>query len=220
MSTPQDIVVFGAGGYARVAADAAEASGGWRVLAFVDRDPAPGASLLGRPVWPESSVLAGGQFSGACLVAIGDNFQRQRLSERIGTERPDLTYATAIHPRATVSRHAQIGAGSVLLAGVVVNALASLGKHVTIYSNAVVEHDCILEDFVTLAPGAALGGAVRIGARTFVGLGTTICHGRTIGADCVTGAHATILRDLPACVTAVGTPARIVRNREPGDSYL
>ncbi len=220
MPVVRDIVVFGAGGYARVAADAAEASGLWRVAAFIETAPEVGATMLGRPVWPQAEVFAGGRGPGAGLVAVGDNFLRQRVVAAVLQAQPAFEFVTTIHPRATVSRHATVGVGSVLLAGAIVNPAARVGAHVALYTNAIVEHDNEIADYVTLAPAATLGGSVRIGERTFVGLGAVISHGCFVGADSVIGANATVLHGLPACVTAVGTPARISRARVPGEPYL
>lgn len=220
MPAVRDIVIFGAGGHAKVVADTAEASGTWRVVAFLGVKPTNSAMILGRPVWPEADVLEGGRGPNACLVAIGDNFLRHEVVGRIRTARPDLTFAIAIHPFATLSRYATVGEGSALLGGAVVNPDASVGRHVSLYTNAVVEHDNVIEDYVTLAPGATLGGSVRIGQRSFVGLGAVVSHGCRVGSDVIIGAQASVLCDLPDLVVAVGNPARVLRHRQRGERYL
>lgn len=218
MTGVPSILVFGAGGYARCVVDAIEAMGA-RVEGVVDRDPAPGQTLLGHPVLREADVIAKRIGAAAC-IAVGDNSVREKIVQRLARERPDLAFPVVRHPRATVAASAAIGEGAVLLAGVVVNPMARIGAHASLYSNAVVEHDCVLAPFVTLAPAAALGGDVTLGARVFVGLGAVVSHGAEIGADCVIGAGAAVVASQPANSVLVGVPARVVRTRRADEPYL
>jgi maltose O-acetyltransferase len=52
---------------------------------------------------------------------------------------------------------------------------------------------------------------IVIGDNVWLGGGVIVCPGVTIGADAVVGAGAVVVRDLPAGVVAVGSPARVVR---------
>jgi maltose O-acetyltransferase len=52
---------------------------------------------------------------------------------------------------------------------------------------------------------------IVIGDNVWLGGGVIVCPGVTIGADTVVGAGSVVLRDLPAGVLAVGSPARVVR---------
>jgi sugar O-acyltransferase (sialic acid O-acetyltransferase NeuD family) len=220
MVTPRPIVIFGAGGYAKCVGDAAQVSGAFDVVAFIDRAPAPGATLLGRPVIAETAYFSGAQFPRAGVAAIGDNFVRMRVAATILEGAPDFQFASVVHPRASIAGSARLGGGSVVLAGAVVNADAVIGLHATLWSNAVVEHDNVLGNGVTLAPAAALGGSVRIGDRTFLGMGSVVTQGVVVGADCVVGAGALVTRDVDDLKLAVGAPARAIRTRSPGDPYL
>lgn len=56
---------------------------------------------------------------------------------------------------------------------------------------------------------------VRIGSNVWIGSGTQIMPGVTIGDNTVVGAGSVVTRDLPADVVAVGAPCRVVR--EIGD---
>ncbi|MCI3181570.1 transferase [Caulobacter sp. CCUG 60055] len=212
------ILVVGAGGYGRCVADAAILAG-YEVLAFVDREPAPGLELFGKPVVDERAVLDGRFSDAAVVVAVGDNCLRERIVTRFSEARNCL-FPSIIHPRAVVSSSAAIGPGTVVLGGSVVSASASIGQHCSLYPNSVTEHEADLGDFVTLAPAAALGGKVSLGARTFVGLGAVVRHNISLGEDCVVGAGATVLSDVPARQIVVGTPAKLLRDRKVGEPYL
>ncbi len=216
---PGDIVIFGCGGYARGVAEAAEAQGAWRVQAFIGQDVPDGASVMGRRVidetlWQASDVPRVG------VVAIGDNWQRQQVVERTKKAVPGFEFCRVIHPRAIVSPSAELGVGVVILAGSVVGAAARLGEHVSIYTNAVVEHDSVLSDFSSLAPAAALGGTVMLGIRSFVGLGASVAHGIRIGDDVIVGAGSVLVQECPPRSVVAGNPARVIATRKPGEIYL
>jgi acetyltransferase-like isoleucine patch superfamily enzyme len=53
-----------------------------------------------------------------------------------------------------------------------------------------------------------------------IGLGANVVHGLVIGEHTVIGAGSTVVRDVPDCVVALGSPARVTRTRSPGDRYL
>lgn len=213
----RDIIIFGSGGYARCVAEAADGKD-WRVTAFVDRAPSA-KTVLGRPVLDEADVLAAKR-TAAGVVAIGDNWIRQQMAARITSAIPDFEFCRIVDPRAVVMPSAQIGAGCVVLAGSIINAAARLGEHVSIYTNAVVEHDDVLADFCSLAPGAVLGGTVTVGQRSFIGLNAGVIHHVKISDDVVVGAGSIVVADCAGGTVVGGNPARVIGTRKPGDPYL
>ena len=69
---------------------------------------------------------------------------------------------------------------------------------------------------VDINPGVHLAGDVTLGEGCYVGMGTNIMQRRSIGSWTVIGAGAAVVQDLPANVTAVGVPARVIKIREEG----
>ena len=65
-----------------------------------------------------------------------------------------------------------------------------------------------------------LAGTVAIGEYSFVGTGASVNHGVSIGADCVIGAGAVVISDIPSGSVAIGCPARVTRTRSRLDPYL
>jgi len=203
------ILIFGAGGHGKVVADMIRAMG-HEVAGFVDQDG------LGRQAEPgggaiialQDEILANGTVACA-TVAIGNNRVRLELVgrlEELGYDLPAL-----IHPNTTVSPSARIGAGSHVLAGVVVNAAAQVGRGVILNTSAVIEHDCILHDGVHISPAAVLAGEVEVGPGAWIGAGAVIINRVKVGAGAIVGAGAVVIRDVPANTTVVGNPARITR---------
>jgi sugar O-acyltransferase (sialic acid O-acetyltransferase NeuD family) len=112
------------------------------------------------------------------------------------------------HPAATVSTTATIGAGTILSAGVIVQSDTRIGRFCVLNTACTVDHDNIVGDSVSIAPGAHTAGRVTICDEAFIGLGAVIINGVTVGARASVGAGAVVVRDVPEGVTVVGNPAR------------
>lgn len=160
MSAPS-LLIIGAGGFGRSVAEAAEASGAFRVEGFIDdRGPELGA-VLGRPVVGRMADLEAlrGQFD-QLVVAIGDNTRRRELCLRlIGA---GFSLATVVHPRAWVSAHADVGMGAMVMAAAVIGTEARVGRGVIVNTGAVIDHHAEAGDFAHLEVGTCLGGGQRL----------------------------------------------------------
>ena len=111
----------------------------------------------------------------ANVLAIGDNATRKRL-----VDEGFYTVEAAIHPSAIVAPYVPIGVGTVVMAGVIVQTGARIGRHVILNTGCTIDHDCVLEDYVHIAPGAHLCGNVHVGEGTLVGVGVGIAPNTTI----------------------------------------
>lgn len=146
------------------------------------------------------------------IVATGDNRLRQirlQILEEYG-----IPIATIIHPSAIISPTAQVNCGSTILANAVIHTLARIGTGCIINTGAIVEHDCVVKDFVNMSPNCAMAGHCSVESRAFLGIGSTLSPAVTIGEDAVIGAGAVVLTDIPAHATAVGVPAKIIKQRD------
>ncbi len=219
MTVKTPIVIVGAGGYARAIHDAITGEDVYDVLGFVDNHAIAGQLFCGLPVQLESDFVASG-YNGGIVVGLGDNALREKVVLGLRKRLPNTSFPVITHPRAIVSRSARIGHGSVILGGAVVGANVEIGEFGSIWSNAVIEHDSIASDFVTLAPSATTGGSVTIGARTFLGLGCQILHNIRVGSDCVISAGAVVSSNVADLSVMIGVPALCNRRRIKGESYL
>jgi len=98
----------------------------------------------------------------------------------------------------------------VVFAQAAVQAQASIGKGAILNTSCSVDHDAQLSDAVHVCPGARLAGEVKVGARSWIGIGASVIQQVRIGSDVTVGAGAAVVRDLPNGVTAVGVPARVL----------
>ncbi len=192
-----NVIIQGGGGHAKVVADCLLAQGK-KVLGFVDSKNA--GSLLGISQYKISAEPA------LHIIAIGDNRIRKKISlELVGD------FINAIHPSVIISTFAQIGAGNMILHRAVIQASSSLGNHIIINTGAQIDHDCIINDYVHIAPRGVLCGNVSVGEGALVGAGAIITPGKKIGAWAIVGAGAIVISDVPDFAVVVGNPARIIK---------
>lgn len=218
MSDPagRELVIVGAGGFARETAAAVRAINRlrptWRLRGFLDDDPAlHGTERAGVPIVGGLDALADLP-DAAVVVCVGnprDYTGRQRLVRRL--DLPPQRYATVVHPSAEVGAGSVVGPGTVLLAGVVLTAEVRVGGHVAVMPQAVLTHDGRIEEYATVASGARLGGGAVLRRGAYVGAGALIREGVTVGAWSQVGMGAIVLRDVPPGQVWVGTPARPLR---------
>ena len=200
------LLIIGASGHAKVVLDALRASEPALMIGVTDDNRALEGTLLhGLPVltpvdWTREPTAA------PFHIAIGHNENRARCytAGRASQRMP----RSIIHPDATVSPLAEIGAGSFVAARAVVAPAARVGEGVILNHGSVVDHDCLVGDFSHIAPLAVLGGGVNVGRLVLIGAGAIVLPGQTIGDRAIIGAGAVVTRDVAAGVTVMGIPAR------------
>jgi sugar O-acyltransferase (sialic acid O-acetyltransferase NeuD family) len=197
----EKVILQGGGEHARVVLDTLLATGA-EVLALFD--PKYSGELFGIPQLGKYDP--GFTPEAKAVVAIGDNALRREVARQTCH-----AFTVVIHPTAVASRFCQIGEGSMLLHGVIVQARVQVGKHVIINTGACIDHDCSLADYVHIAPGCTLCGTVQVGEGTLVGAGSVILPGIKIGNWSVIGAGSVVTRNVPDGVVVAGNPARLFR---------
>ena len=218
MSEEQTIFVFGASGHAKVVLDIIERQGRASIAMVVDDDPAArGRKLLGYAVaGGRDELLARGARAGLVIVAIGANPPRSAVAAWLDSQ--GFAFASAIHPAAQIGREVRIAAGTVVMAGAVINPDTDVGMHCIVNTGASVDHDCTLGDAVHVAPGARLCGGVSVGAGAFIGAGAVIVPGRRVGAGAIIAAGAVVVKDVPERTVVAGNPAKPLNEHEPARS--
>ncbi|MGH8904626.1 MAG: acetyltransferase [Egibacteraceae bacterium] len=195
--------IAGAGGFGRETYDVVLAQGG-QLTAFLD-DGLAGTTVRGIPVLAPEQASG----SGAFTVGIANPAARRRLVSLLCDR--GLHARTLVHPRAVIGPETDLGDGVVVLAHAHISSSVRVGDHVQVNYNATVGHDAVLDEYVTVYPGANVSGAVHLEADVTVGSNACVLQGRTVGTGAFVGAGAVVTRDVPSGQVVVGCPARPLR---------
>jgi sugar O-acyltransferase (sialic acid O-acetyltransferase NeuD family) len=139
------------------------------------------------------------------FITIGDNNLRQNIYKNLISK---VNFCNAFHPSAAIGLLVTFDKLIMIGPKAVINTLSALGTGAIINSGAIVEHECVIDDFAHIGPGAILAGNVRVGKRTFIGAGAVVREGVKICDDVLVGAAAVVVKDITEPGTYVGIPAR------------
>ena len=202
------IAIIGASGHGKVVAEIAELCG-YEVTFFDDAYP----SIKFNEHWEVAGTINDllskkAQYKDA-VIAVGNNKVRTNLFNLLSNE--SFEFPVLCHPKAIVSKYANINSGTVILAGAVINAFTKIGFNSIVNTGAIVEHDCIIGNGVHLSPNVSLAGGAKVGDSTWLGIGSVTKQLVEIGANSLVGANSTVIRNIPSNVTAFGSPAVITK---------
>ena len=194
------ILLLGAGGHARSCIDVIEQEGRYAVGGLVGLPQELGSRVLGYPVLGADGDLPDllPKFR-HLLIGVGQIKSpdvRMKLFAQLEFGRCSLP--VIISPRAYVSPHAQVGAGTIVMHGAIVNAGASIGRNCIINSQALVEHDTVIGDHCHIATAAVINGHVSIGAGSFIGSNACVRQGIRVAERSVVGMGQLVLSDCMA----------------------
>lgn len=149
-------------------------------------------------------------------IAIANSRVRQKIANRLELDGIQLWSICA--DNVILMDEVKIAEGSALSPFVTITSNIKIGKcfHANLYSY--VEHDCVIGDFVTFAPGVKCNGNIHIHDHAYIGTGAMIKQGTpdqplVIGKGAIIGMGAVVTKSVPAGVTVVGNPARIVTKK-------
>lgn len=217
------VLIIGASGHGKVIIEAIELNKEYEIVGFVDSFKDKGEKVLGYEILGKEDIIPDLVQRGVVtkgVIAIGDNWTRGLMYNKVKDLVPDFEYITVIHPDAIVSPYSTIGRGTVILASGTVNTDAVVGDFCIINTNANFGHDGIMQDFSSLAPGVTTGGTVYVGEYTAVSIGVSVIQNTSIGKHSVIGAGAVVTNEIKDYVVAYGVPAKVIRKRKKDDSYL
>jgi len=188
MSNPC-LILIGAGGHAHSCIDVIEQQGKYSIAGMVGMPDELLDSHLGYNVIGTDDdlpqLVMGYNYALISLGQILSSAGRERLYQQainLGFKLPVI-----VAPTAYVSRHAIIGAGTIVMHGAIVNAGANVGANSIINNHALVEHDVVVEDHCHISTGAILNGGVNVGSGSFIGSGSVVKECVRIGRGCIVG---------------------------------
>lgn len=181
-------------------------------LVFVDDAPR-GREINGHRVLRYEEWLQEPAEERFACIAIADSAVREKLAARC--EADGVRFFEVRAANVVELDDVRIGEGAILCPFVTLTSNIRIGRHFHANLYSYVEHDCVIGDFVTFAPGVKCNGNVVIEDHAYLGTGAIIRQGRpgrplVIGRGAVVGMGAVVTKDVPPGVTVVGNPARIL----------
>ena len=201
------LIIIGASGHGKVVADIAIKMNKWQRIAFLDDDESIKTSM-GLKVIGKMADAFTYKDEADFFVAIGKNATREKVQGKLMDQ--GMTVVKLIHPSAVIGTDVEIGMGTVVMAGVVINSSSRIGEGCIINTSSSLDHDNIIEDYVHISPGASLAGTVKVGRGSWIGIGSVISNNVNICSGCKVGAGAVVVKDITEPGTYVGVPVRRV----------
>ncbi|MDR4168527.1 acetyltransferase [Bacillus nitratireducens] len=201
----EKLLIIGASGHGKVIADIALKMNKWQSISFLD-DNETLKSSMGIEIIDKSASISKYIDDYDFFVGIGNNVIREKIQRQLETEGASIP--VLIHPSAIIGEQVYLEAGTVVMAGAVINCCTKIGKGCIINTTSTVDHDNIIEDYVHISPGAYLAGTVNIGRGTWLGIGSIISNNINVTGGCRIGAGTVVVKDITELGTYVGVPSR------------
>ena len=203
-----DIYIIGAGGHGREVLRLVRRLESYHVRGFVDDNRRlHGDRVCDVPVVGSVEVLDS-VGPAAAVLGVGRPEVRAEVVGRLVDS--SIRWPTLVDPSADVSEYVRLGRGVTVFPGSILTTQVEIGDFGLINVACTVSHDVTVGTGATVSPGTHLTGNVRVGEWSNIGAGVDVIPGVEIGDRAVIGAGSTVIDDIPAGVTAVGSPARVV----------
>tara|TARA_R110002033_G_scaffold60466_2_gene110663 strand:- start:4061 stop:4726 length:666 start_codon:yes stop_codon:yes gene_type:complete len=219
----KNILIYGASGHAKMIVDVIEKNKSHNIMGFIDTYKPLGYQLNSYKVIGHLEHLKQLKTDlniDGIIIAIGDNFTRQKVANNIKNILPNLKFVTIVHPTATLAEDIIIEDGSVIMAKAVINSGSKVGKFCIINTSSTLGHDSTMADFSSLASGVTVAGSVKIGVCSAICLRAIIIQNIEIGNNTVIGAGSLVLKSIGDLKTAYGNPIDIIKDRNEDSKYL
>ena len=149
-------------------------------------------------------------------IAIANSHVREKIAQRLKMDGIQLW--SIIADNVVLMDQLELDEGSALSPFVTIGSNVRIGKCFQANLYSYVEHDCVIGDFVTFAPGVKCNGNIHIHDHAYIGAGAMIKQGTpdqplVIGAGAIVGMGAVVTKSVPPGATVVGNPARIVTKK-------
>lgn len=213
----QDIVIIGAGGVGKEVALLIEQINkrelSYNLIGFIDDNISLRDTQINR-----YTVLGGIEYLNTmtstinAVCAIANYKVKKNIISSIKSN--NVNFVNIIHPDADISNTNLIGEGVIIYPGVIMTTNIKIGNHVIISPKCGIGHETLIEDYVSLLWNVNVSGCVTIREGSLIGSGVTIIQNKIIGKECIIGAGAVVVKDIPSNCTAVGVPAKVVKWRD------
>lgn len=218
MLKPTPIAIFGAGGQGREILQLLRQINAvqpqWECIGWLDDGLEKGEVIAGLPVLGGVAELNDWKEELAVAIAVAWPSTKAKIVSLIHNEK--VVYPVLIHPEVRLEEEeVKLGEGTIVTQGCRFTVNIQVGRFVLLNLATILTHDVVIEDFCSIMPSVNVSGAVHVGRATYIGTGTQIIQLLTIGENTIIGAGSVVTKDIPANCTAVGVPAKIIKQTTP-----
>lgn len=209
------IAIYGAGGFGREVKTLIDAinlkcPNTFELIGFFDDDKVIGEVINGLPIIGGIKELNSFEGELALAISVAEAKIKEKILHKIVKQ--DVTYPNIIHPNTSISKdEVQIGIGNIICEGVIITCNITIDNFVILNLQCTVGHDTHISSYSSFMPSVNISGEVEISEGVYVGTGAKIINQLTIGAYTIVGAGAVVAKSLPAHCTAVGIPAKVIK---------
>ena len=204
------IVVIGGSGHAKVVISILKKLNDYEIIGYTDSENKGkilGVRYLGKDEILEKLFL--NKNVNNAVIGIGQiknaHSRKETIKKllNIGFEFPVI-----ISPDSVINEDSKICQGTVVMDGVIIQTSTNIGKFCIINTKSSLDHDCMIGDYIHIAPGVTISGGVEIGDNSLIGASATIIQYKKIGKNIIIGAGSVVVNDLIESGTYFGIPAR------------
>jgi sugar O-acyltransferase (sialic acid O-acetyltransferase NeuD family) len=212
----EKIAIWGASGHSKVISDIIKIRKEYEIIGYIDNinlnrkgENFLSSYILGSEEMLDKLTEDKVKFF---FIAFGNCKARLKISNLVLSKGFDLI--NVIHPKSIIADDVIIGKGNAIMAGTIINPSVYIGNNTILNTRCCIEHDCYIEDGCHICPGVTMGGNVKIGKETWVGIGSTIKDNILIGENCYIGAGTNLINSIPDNSLVYGNPGKIIKKYE------
>ncbi len=171
----EKILLVGGGGHCKSVIDVIEDEDKYTIAGIIDKE-----ELLGQKVLNYAVIACDNDLEKLfetykyAVVTVGQ-IKSNTLKVKLFNLLKGIGYILPVikSPLAYISKHSQVGEGTVIMHQALVNANVKIGKNCIINTKALIEHDSVIEDNCHIATASVINGGVLVREGTFFGSNAT-----------------------------------------------
>lgn len=211
------IAIYGSGGFGRevqmLINDINKIEPTYKIIGYIDDNKKVGDLVNGIPVLGGKDYLNSVSEPICLTIAIGSPDTKKLIVQSISNKY--ISFPTLIHPTCIIGNDSitKIGEGCIICAGNIITTNIIIGDFVILNLMCTVGHDTTIRSYCSFMPSVNISGEVEIGEQVYVGTGAKIINQLKINNNTIIGSGAVVTTSLPSNCTAVGIPARVIKQR-------
>jgi len=213
MVNKEGIILIGGGGHCKACIDVIEKDNRYVIMGIIDLHEKIGNTILGYPIidCDENLEIIAKEFKNFFITVgfIKSSIRRAELFNQIKSL--GGSFPSIYSPKAQISKYAEVGDGTIVMHGAVINADAKVGNNCIINNQALIEHDVVVSDNSHISTGAKINGECFVGENCFIGSGTIINHCVKVNSNTIIGSGSVVRKDIVESGIYAGNPLRKIK---------